>query len=194
MSRSTSLLQAMDDRTIAQRVTWLHDEVRMRFPLRSNTTNDFGSFEQIIGDYTSYHYKECISRGGTLSPGEARSMAKGILEREYQRRRGNIVTAFNDARYGTNGGLRHILDIIADALKAQSVEHYLRDILDHIGASPDSWSEKVSLVRDFIVEYGAFLGPDIRPEDAPRFAASWEELIRAYVEGLRTTSSIFRCL
>ena len=50
MSRSTSLLQAMDDRTIAQRVARLHDEVRMRFPLSSNTTNDFGSFEQIIGD------------------------------------------------------------------------------------------------------------------------------------------------
>ena len=60
---------------------------------------------------------------------EAAGRAKEILEQEYRRRGGDLVTAFH-VHDGTNGGLRVVLDTIAEGLKAESVERYIRDAFD----------------------------------------------------------------
>ena len=109
-----SLLAELDERTIAQKIGIPNDEVRMRFSLPSNTVSSFDEFTRIIGDYYNTHFTACISNGGNLSTSEAASRAKELIENEYRRRNGDIVTAFNDAHEGTNGGLRYILDIISE--------------------------------------------------------------------------------
>ena len=127
MPAITSLLAALDERTIAQRVAILHDEARMRFPLRANTVPSWDQFSELIGDYYNHHFTSCVSNGGGLSRSEATGRAKEILEREYRRQNGDIVSAYNDAHDGTNGGLRLVLDKITEGLKAESVERYMRD-------------------------------------------------------------------
>ena len=57
-----------------------------------------------------------------MSRTDATGKAKEIVEQEYRRRQGDIVTAYNNAHDGTNGGLRAILDIIAEKLKAEGHE------------------------------------------------------------------------
>ena len=121
MSAIVDILQALDERKIAREVGISHDEARMRYPLRSNTVDNMTEFFAIIGDYFNYHTGQCVSHGGTMSQAEARSQAKEALEREYRRRRGNIISAYNDVHEGTNGGLRVVLDTIAESMKAESV-------------------------------------------------------------------------
>ena len=106
MSSINNLLAELDERTIAQRIGIPHDEARMRYSLRSNTVGSFDEFNWIIADYYTKHFTACVSHGGNLSASEAASRAKELLEREYRRRGGDIVTAYNDAHDGTNGGLR----------------------------------------------------------------------------------------
>ena len=48
------------------------------------------------------------------------------MESEYKRQGGNLMSAYKDANDGTNGGMRIILDAIADHLKEESVERYIR--------------------------------------------------------------------
>jgi len=193
MATIDSLLSKLDERTTAQRVAIAHDEVRMRYHLESNTVADFDEFSDIIGDYFNHHFTECVSRGGRLSTGEARSRAKGLLDNEYRRRRGNFVSAFNDAHDGTNGGMRVVLDMIAEALKAEAVEFYVRDVFDrHV--TPNSWDEKVDMIRQFISHYGHVLSSSIVTSQPERYAQDYSELIRAYVEGLKQTSAMFRRL
>ena len=107
------ILEELDERTIAREVGIPHDEVRMRFALPSNTVAAFAEFEDIIAEYLNYHYGYCVAQGGTMSRSEATGRAKEIIEREYRRRRGDLVSAYNDAHDGTNGGLPAILDLIA---------------------------------------------------------------------------------
>lgn len=188
-----TLLAALDERAIARCIGIPHDEARMRYPLRSNTVRDFDAFSRVIGDYFNYHFSACVSNGGSLSPAEAASRAKELLEREYRRHNGDIVTAFNDASDGTNGGLRAVLDKIAEGLKAESVQRYMREMFDrHV--APNSWEQKVSIIRQFIVCCGAHLSSSIRPDQPERYAHNYDELIRSYVEALQRTSSIFRRL
>jgi len=188
-----SLLGALDERQIAQQVGLPHDEARMRYPLRSNTASSFEEYSDLIADYYNHHFTQCVSRGGALPASEAAGRAKEVLEREYRRRSGDIVAAFNDARDGTNGGLRVQLDLIAEALKAESVERYIREMFDrHV--APNSWEDKVEIIRQFIAKCGANLASSIQANQPERYAQNFQELIHSYVTSLQRTSSNFRRL
>ena len=192
MTSINSLLEALDERTIVGQVGRAHDEARMIYPLCSNTVGSFHEFSDIIGDYYNYHFTACVSHGGSLSRAEATSRAKEILEREYRRQNGDIVTAYNDAHDGTNGGVRLVLDKVAEGLKAESVERYIRDMFDrHV--APNAWEDKVAIIRQFITQCGVHLSSSIRAEPE-RYARDFQELIRSYVAALQRTSSIFRRL
>jgi hypothetical protein len=188
-----ALLEELEERMIAKKVGIPNDEARISFALKKNTVDNFDEFSRIIGDYYNHHFTQCVSRGGSLSTSEASGRAKEILEREYRRRAGDVVTAFNDAHDGTNGGLRVALDTIAESIKAESVERYIRDVFDrHV--TPNSWDKKVEIVRQFINQNRAVFGSSINQDQPERYAQNYQELIRSYVNGLQRTSSIFRRL
>ena len=193
MASISNLLTELEERTIAQRVGIPHDEARMRYQLRSNTVSSFDEFTDVIGDYLQHHFSSCVSIGGSLPRTEATGRAKEIVEREYRRKNGNIVSAFNNAQDGTHGGLRAILDIIAEGLKAESVQRYIRDVFDrHV--APSSWEDKVDIIRQFIAQCGVNLSSSIQTNQPERYAQDYEDLIRSYVTALQQTSSIFRRL
>ena len=193
MASINSLLAALDERTIAQRIGIPHDEARMRYRPQSNTVGSFDEFSDLVADYYNYHFTGCVSGGGALSRGEAAGRAKEILEQEYRRREGDIVSAYNDAHDGTNGGLRVVLDTIAEALKAESVKRYTRELFDRYVA-PNDWDQKVQMIRQFIAQCGAHLASSIRTDQPERYAQNYQELINSYVAALQRTSSIFRRL
>ncbi len=194
MASFQTLVEELNERTIAQRVGIKHDEARMSYRLSKNTVRTFSEFDGILGDYVNYHITKCVSNGGTLSLAEASSRGKEILEAEYRRRRnGDIVSAYNDARDGTNGGLRMCLDVIAERLKTESLERYIRDVFDrHV--HPSSWEDKLKIIRQFIDQCGHYLGSSIRSDQPERYAQNYQDLIRAYTSAMDNTSSIFRRL
>jgi hypothetical protein len=169
MPSVSALLAELDERQIAQRIGIGHDEVRMRFRLESNTVEDFDQFRDLITAYYSYHYTTCVSHGGQLPPSEAYGGAKELLERDNRRRHGDIVTAFNNAFDGTNGVMRVVLDTIAEGLKTEAVERYITLAFDrHV--APNSWEQKVELIRQFIAYCGPYLSSSIKASQPERYA------------------------
>lgn len=189
----TDILEELNERTIAREVAIPHDEARMRFPLQSNTAASFAQFEDIIAEYLNYHHGRCVALGGHLSRPEAVGRAKELIEHEYRRRRGDLVTAYNDAHDGTNGGLRAILDLIAEALKAESVERYIRDVFDR-RVAPNDFDAKVAIIQEFLEWCGPYLSSAVQADRPERYAHNYQELVREYVAGLQRTSSMFRRL
>ena len=187
------ILAELDERYIAQRVGIPHDEARLSYVLSRNTVSDFREFERVIGSYYNHHFTSCISHGGRLSPSEAIGRGKEILEAEYRRRGGDLVSAYNDAHDGTNGGLRAILDLIASHLKAEAVERHIRQVFDGYVA-PNSWEDKLEIIRQFISRCGQDLSSSIRADQPERYARDYQELIGAYVEALQSTSAVLRRL
>ena len=170
-----------------------HDEARLSYVLPRNTVADFREFERIIGDYTNYHFARCVSQGGQFSAAEAIARAKEVLETEYRRRGGDLITAYNDAHDGTNGGLRGILDVIADHFKTEAVERHTRQVFD-LYVQPNSWEEKVEIMRQFLARCGQDLSASVRVDQSERYARDWQALVRAYVEALQRTSTVLRRL
>ena len=193
MTTVESLLNAIDERTIAQREAIRHDEARMSYHLQSNTVRTFEEFSRIIGDYYNHHYTTCISNGGRLSGSQAEGRAKEILEQQYRKRGGDIVTVFNDCREGTNGGLRAVLDLISESIKTEGVQRYIRAAFDHY-VSPASWDDKVAIMSQFIDRCGAYLSSSISRNQPERYAHNYNELIQTYANALQQSSSVFRRL
>jgi hypothetical protein len=188
-----ALLEEINERTITKKVGIPNDEARISFTLKKNTVDNFDQFSRIIGDYYNHHFTQCVSRGNGLPISEASSRAKEILEREYRRRNGDVVTAFNDAHDGDNGGLRVVIDTIAESIKAEAVERYIRDVFDrHV--APNSWDKKVEIVRQFINQTRAGIDPSINQDQPEEYAHNYQKLIRSYVNGLKGTSTIFKSL
>jgi hypothetical protein len=190
MASIDSLLREIDEQTIAKNVGIPHDEARMRYALAKNTVSDFNEFTGLIADYYNHHVGKCVIHGGLLPRTEAAGRAKEIIEQEYRRHGGSVNSAYNDAHDGTNGGLRIVLDRIAERLKTESVERYVRDVFDRY-IDPTSWENKVDIMRQFLSRYGDMLSSSIRRDQPERYAQNYEELIRAYVEALRRTTTIF---
>ena len=188
-----NLINKIDETNLSREVGIKHDQARIRYQLHSNTVNSFAEFTSIIGGYYNHHFKECISNGGSLSNHEAASNAKELLERHYRRQKGDIVTAFNDAYNGTNSGLRGILDLIAEGLKMESMNKYIRDVFDQMIA-PNRWEDKVEIIRQFVEYCGFQFSTALRKDQVERYASNYKDLIEAYVNGLKETSSIFRRL
>ena len=188
-----ALLEELEERTIAKKVGIPNDNARISYALKSNTVDNFDEFSRIIGEYYNHHFTHCVSRGGDLSTSEAAGRAKEILEREYRRRDGDIVSAFDDAHEGTNGGLRIVLDTIAESIKAESVERYIRDVFDrHV--APNAWDKKVEIIRQFINQTGVNFDSPLNKDKPEQYAQTYQKLIRSFVNGLQRTSSIFRQL
>ena len=191
MAVFNSLTAELDERIIARLLGIIHDEGRMRYGLDSNTVNSMDEFRYVITDFYNHQYTTCVSQGGELPASEAYGRAKELLEREYRRRNGNIVSAFNDAHDGTNGGMRSVLDIITDGLKAEVIERYVTDVFDRYVAL-NNWEDKVEIIRQFISCCGSMLSSSIVANQPERYAHDYSGLIRSYVEGLRRTSAMFR--
>jgi hypothetical protein len=191
MNTLDKILHALSESTIALEVSTPHDEARMRFMVKSNTVGSFEEYAKILGEYYNYHFTTCVSRGGQLSQAEAAGRAKEILARDYRKRNGDINTAYHDAHAGTNGGLRVQLDIIADALKLESTERYMRHVFDQC-IPPNEWDPKVQVVEQLIAHFPASVRSSIDASHPERYAHDYEPLIRALLAELQRTTTMFR--
>jgi hypothetical protein len=191
MSSIDSLCDALDEVTIARNVGIAHDEARAAYVLRKNTVSSFDEFNNLIADYYSYHIGHCVVQGGQLAHFEASGRASEILESEYKRHGGSLMSAYKDGNEGTNGGMRIILDAIAEHLKEESIERYVRHAFNqHV--DPTSWSQKVEIIRQFIDRNRHILGSFIDAAHPERYAQNYDELIKAFMDALKRSSKIFR--
>ena len=188
-----ALARELEPQSIADRVATRHDDVRGRYAINSSRVSTFEEFTTEITGYLQYHYSTCVAGGAQLSPSDARSEAKELLESRLRRGEGDIVTWFIRARDGQDGGLRMCLDQLAEALKERAVAHYIRDAFDrHV--APHSFEDKVEIIRQFIATCGPYLSASVRAERPERYASEWRVLINSYFNSLRSTADMFRRL
>jgi len=192
MSVLEKILQELDEAYIVQQITKKHDEARMQYRLNSITVSDDTEFDDVIADYYNYHFGKCISPGASLSRAEAAGRAKEIIDREYRRKGMDRLNAYSDGKEGTNGGMRIILDIIMEHLKAESVELHVRDVIDRYIA-PSSFEEQTNIIIEIIKKAGINTS-NIDSDHPERYARNYEELIRGLVESIKTQSAKFRRL
>ena len=99
------------------------------------------------------------------------------------RDKGGYKAALVQARDGTSGGIRSILDILTEQYKFQKQEAYINRVFKDAIADMD-WQERVKCIRAVIKEVGRFLPEELKDQPPERFARDDETIeiiIRTYV-------------
>ena len=177
------LLDALDEDTISTEVGGPHDDARMNFSFSSESLSSFAQYIDVIGRYYNHHFSTCVTDGGRLTASEAQQRAREILEKEYRRENGNIVMAYNDAFSKRNGGIRRQIDLMADHLREEGTRRYVQGVFDRYVA-PNSWPEKVTIIREFMAEMSHVLGKSVDPSTPERYASDFQLLIQAFAKGI----------
>jgi hypothetical protein len=186
------LITDTNERRLAQ-VTLPYEEARNQMRLDRNTVPDFHAFEALIGNTVDTVHTSCVSHGGNLPWDDAVGRAKEYLEHHHRRHGGTIVSAYNDAHDGTNGGAMGVVNIIVDSMKNEAIERYIRAVFDReIG--PHSWPDKVEIMRQFLAECGPHLSSSVDLDDPERYAHDYQEIIQSYVAALQRSASTLRRL
>jgi hypothetical protein len=188
-----TLLDELDEVNLAQVIGIPHDQARLNYRPPAATVRDWDEFMRLITDYYNYHYSTCNTGGGRLRPEEARGRAKRLLEQEYRRRRGDIRMAFAAARDGVDGGVRGILDALTEGIKAESMEFYIQDRIDEFAPEGD-YNRRSHAAAEVLNAFAHILPRSTQARNPHRYANDLPSLIRAYVDGLRQSSSLFRSI
>ena len=192
MTNVESLVRELMPVTIARRIDIPLNEAMEQYADRSAIGVDFPEYKRQLGGFLNHMVTTCVTHGGTLSDSEAYGRAKEILEHEYQRRGGDIVTAFNDARDGTNNGWLGQKIVIKDRLRYEMVGRHVQWVLDQY--LPPAWQAKLALTREFLSVYGPNLGDAVDCGDPERYARDVQLLVQAIVESIDRTASVARRL
>ena len=191
MSTIQSIRDALDEQKMAERLSNPIAESRLNYGLAANTVAGPHEFDRVIGDFTRDVFAHCIAPGADMPMFEAVGRAKQILDNAYRRRRQTLKNALADGMDGLNGGMRGILDTIADGLVAESLENYMEDVFDrYIGANV--WEEQVAIIKELMEEYGHMLSDSIRSQPPEKYASNYKDLLRDLIDRIRETGTSFR--
>jgi len=150
------ILDLLDQMQINRRVLQKHDVARETFLLSTIVVRDFEEFKDILTGYVQHHYSTVGE--GLLSNERAFGEGKRILLNSYSRDRhqDGYVAALQDAIDGSNGGMRSILNEVAEAVKRRALDEYV-DHVYHQHIDPQSRGTRVVLSRAFYDRFGNIL-------------------------------------
>ena len=175
-----SLLFELDERQIASRLS-KHDEARLRYHLQANTVSDNQEYHRVIADYWRHQFGWGYRKKSRIPELAAMVQATMVLDTYCQRSGRTPRELMWNAIEGTNGGIRTILDIMCEELKAHSRRSYIQEVVDkHV--DPIDHKAKVDAVRQLFLRCANFLPRWVNPREPKVYAMNYRELILAYAE------------
>lgn len=116
--------------------------------------------------------------------------AYSLLERAF-RDQGGADAALAEARHGTNGGVRLVLNVMTEQFKTeQQAKHVSRVLKEAI--DPLDWDASVAFMDVFLKRIGPQLPPEIRSQPPQRFARHYQDIIQTYVRSLDRVKELLR--
>lgn len=183
MTKLQYIRRELDSRVLAG-VSDIHDRTLLSYRLESNRVEDFNTFTLLIGDYVNHHFQEAFE--SSFPETHAQEMGKEILEGN-RKTGGTLLSAYHNAQTGLNGGVRTVLEAIADYFKEEALRRFINGVIDTI-VNPDDWNEKVELVTELITVLGIHT---LDPDNPARYAADFKQLTEAYLERIRQSEADF---
>ena len=190
MTIINNLMRELDEGTIARQIGSKHDNARVQYQLRTNTVENYRSFIEVITDYYSYHF-QYIYQCGPLPPADAEGKAKALVNQAYRQHRGDIMTAFKEARDNINGGTRRVLDVMCDAMKGEHIEQYIENVFDRY-ADPDDFDSMAEILRQFCIKYGDHFRSVLQIDKPAFYARDWKRICRIMVDTISQAASAYR--
>lgn len=168
------------------------DSARAAYVMESITVKSYDAFLETI---TSF-YIHLMRYTGKVSDPVDRNVsgneAIALLERAFSRD-GGFNEALSEAKNGTNGGLRLVLDVMTARFKREEREKHVNLVLK-LALDPLDWEGKVALMGALLKHLEPHLTPKIVSQPPERYAGHYETIVRGYVQSMDQVKSLLRSL
>jgi len=150
------------------------DSARACFVLEQPKFETFQEFLDVLETFI-IHLQRYIGSSFEIPNTDApRNKAVELLKNTFNNKGGDKA-AFVQARNGTQGGIRFILDMITEQCKAEKQDAYIDRVLKDV--IPDmTLDERVKCIQAIMKKIGPFLPEDIKNQPLKRFARNDDTL------------------
>lgn len=182
----------INENSLAERISLPVDSARASYPLDTVLVQSHEAFNDTITSFVVHLFRRV--RGVDVNePVQAfGAEAFDLLKRTFAHG-GGVKAAMLEARTGTKGGMRYVLDAMTEQFKKEErekeVERVLQEALD-----PLDWDSQVTLIEALLKRLWTHLPDDIRDHAPERYANHVKPLARAYVESMDQLNHVFRSL
>ena len=170
------------------KIAMIHDQARGSYLLPVVKIRNWQECEYYLGDYYKHHCN-VVGGGDFGNPGQNLAEAKELAVRGAERKT-TIKKLFRDAITGSNGGMRQVLDNLANAIRQKYIERYIADTFDSYIA-PCSIDESTEIMRQFLLAYQHILPSHIDVNRPEYYASNYKEYIGLFAESMTSIASKF---
>jgi hypothetical protein len=156
------------------------DEARASFRLHKNTAPNYDHFLDTIKRFYVHTERKVWNRSPTIDHELSGPNALEMLHHSFQgeQRQKEAITI---AKTGQNGGMRYILDTIAEDQKKLSRSKYTLSVFTEY-IDPSDEKLRLDLIKQMFLLWDRFLPESIKSQPPERFINSYEEIILAWLE------------
>lgn len=187
-----AVLAAIEPLHLAKQIAIPIDSARATYTLGSSVATCYEEFSDVVASFYLHLLRHTGVVSGPVLPRSVAADALELLERAFSRN-GGVKGAFAEARDGTRGGLRYVLDVIADWHRYEEQRKQVRRVLSE-ALDPLDWNRKVAFIQALLDRLAPHLPAEIRSQPPTRFARHWEEIVQAYAQSLGQVHLLLRTL
>ena len=189
-SKLGRILDMLDPERIATVIGNRNEMARESFVLTRNTVDSHAEFYDIALRYYRHHYAETVGHGGTVPEDKAAYEARMMLDRAYRDQEG-YEGAYHSGRTGKAGGMRGVLNAVANGMRQQQEEHYLEHIFYTL-IDPMDYDTIVEVMRQYLDRFGGYLSPAERARSPHDLARNYDSIIKAHARAMGTIRGMMK--
>ena len=187
-----SLLNEIDEVVLGRKIGNDIDLARGTFLLEKITVETNQECKDIVNAFYLHMQRHCSIVLDTPDPQKIAAEAGAFFEKTFARR-GGTQAAFAEARTGARGGLRLILDLLANQFKGDEQEKRAGFVIKKMYTDL-KYEERVALIQAFIDRVKPYLPEEVLSSPPARYVHEAEVLIRAYVRAMNEVKQLVRAI
>jgi hypothetical protein len=186
------ILSELNIITQTQKIAAPIDFARATYNISIVIINSSEEFFEIITSFYTHLMRRTLRLNTTCNPKEIEAEAVALLEKAFAKN-GGFKAALEEARNGTKGGLRYVLDVMTDKFKWEEMEKHLNLVIK-TAIDPLSDREKIDFIKEMMKCLDINLSPEEKEQPPERYAAHYEQLIRAILRSKEEVERLFRSI
>jgi hypothetical protein len=158
----------------------------------SVTVKDGFEFNKVITAFYAHIFRHTTSPAGQITKDAISADAIGLVEEAFKSK-GGYDAALAEGKYGTNGGMRFVFDIMTEFLKQREKKKHINMVFKEAIDSSD-WELKIKLAGIFKNLVGRNLPAELKELPTEQLARNLEEVVAFYSESMDKVSTLLKRL
>jgi hypothetical protein len=186
------ILDEVNMKALARNICSSIELAQSKYQMGSVIIEDSEAFMDIVVSYYIHLMRHTEKVIDPIDSKVAGRDALYLLEEAFANK-GGYKAAFVNARDGTNGGIKYVLDMMANQLKESEMEKHIQAVFK-LTIDPLNYEEKRHLIKGLLIRFGNLLPSEIASLPPERFVTHYEILLKQYIKVTDDLKSIFRSL